>query len=173
MFKVSGQSGLPRLYGMAAALLLTVGTGVAAQAPNVQATDGAGLKQALAGEKGKVVVLNLWATWCGPCVEEFPSLVKLHNSYSAKGLTVVAASLDEPDDQGKVVAFIEKQKAAFPVYVRRSGAPEKFIDPIDKGWTGAVPTTYIFDRNGKRVGKPIIGERSYEQLVTAVEPLLK
>jgi thiol-disulfide isomerase/thioredoxin len=169
----TGSAGARAVLSTTAALLLIAGTGVAAQAPNVQATDGAGLKEALAQQKGKVVVLNLWATWCSPCVEEFPHLVKLHHAYSSKGLTVVAASLDEPEDRGKVVEFIEKQKAGFPVYIRRSGDPEKFIDPVDKGWTGAVPTTYIFDRSGKRVGKPIIGERSYEQFVAAVEPLLK
>lgn len=140
---------------------------------NVQMVDVAGLKKALAAQKGKVVLVNLWATWCGPCVEEFPDLVKLDEKYRAKGLTVIGVSLDEPRDGEKVVDFVSKQKATFPVYFRRSADAESFVVPVDKNWTGAVPTTFVFDRSGKRVGKPLIGFRHYDQFEAAVEPLLK
>jgi thiol-disulfide isomerase/thioredoxin len=140
---------------------------------SVSATDGRSLKKAIEAHKGKLVVVNLWATWCAPCVEEFPDLVKLQASYREKGLTVIAVSLDEPEDKGKVVSFIESQKADFPVYVRAKGSVDDFVNPLDRGWAGVVPTTYIFDKNGKRVGKAITGKRSYEQFQAAVEPLLK
>src|SRR5262245_19221769 len=55
----------------------------------VKAVDGKALKKAVAAHKGEVVVLNLWATWCGPCVEEFPDLVKLYDQYKGKGLVVI------------------------------------------------------------------------------------
>lgn len=139
---------------------------------SVEAVDGKALKKALEGHKGKVVVLNFWATWCGPCVEEFPDLVKLHNKYADKGLVVLGVSMDEPRDQGKVVDFAQKQKAGFPIFVRKSGNIEKYVSPIDKGWQGVIPTTYVYDREGKRVGKPLIGLKSYDDFVRAVEPLL-
>lgn len=141
--------------------------------PSVEAVDGKTLRKALDERKGKVVVLNLWATWCGPCVEEFPDLVKLHNTYKDKGLVVLGVSMDEPEDLGKVATFAGEQSAGFPIFVRKSGGIEKYFDPIDKGWKGIVPTTYVFDREGKRVGKPMVGLKTYDDFVKAVEPLLK
>jgi thiol-disulfide isomerase/thioredoxin len=147
--------------------------GKSAPKADVQMVDRAGLKKALAAQKGKVVLVNLWATWCAPCVEEFPDLVKLDEKLRSKGLVVIGVSLDEPRDGDKVVEFITKQKAAFPVYLRKGGDSDSFVEPVDKSWTGAVPTTFIFDRSGKRVGKPLIGGRSYAAFAAAVEPLLK
>ena len=140
---------------------------------NVQLVDGMELKKAVAALKGKVVVLNLWATWCEPCVEEFPFLVKLHNTYAAKGLVVVAVSIDDPEDHREVVSFIQEQKARFPVYVRKRGSIEQFVQPVDRTEAEAVPTTYILGRDGKAVGKPIIGPRTYAQFEATVKPLLK
>jgi len=144
-----------------------------ARKPTLRMVDGAGLKKAIAGQRGKVVVLNLWATWCQPCVEEFPDLVKLHNSYRSRGLVVLAASVDEPQTQGKVRSFLTAQKATFPAFVRKPGDVTTFINVIDKNWSGAVPTTYIYDRNGRLVGKPLTGGQSYATFARAVEPLLK
>jgi thiol-disulfide isomerase/thioredoxin len=157
---------------VAAALPFQGGRSGAAAEPNVRAVDGKGLKKALVAHRGKVVVLNLWATWCAPCVDEFPEFVKLHNEYKSKGLTVIAASMDEPRDRGRVVDFIAQQEAAFPVYLRSRGDLEQFFDPIDRKWSGAVPTTYIFDRRGKLVGHPHTGPYTYSQLVGAVSPVL-
>jgi len=141
--------------------------------PEVQMVNSAALKKAVAAQKGKVVLVNLWATWCGPCVEEFPDLVKLDEKYRSKGLVVLGGSMDEPRDGDKVVEFVTKQKAGFPVYLRKGGDVDSFVDALDKNWTGAVPTTLLFDRNGKRAGKALIGGRSYEAFAAAVEPLLK
>ncbi|MFN3649165.1 MAG: TlpA disulfide reductase family protein [Armatimonadota bacterium] len=139
----------------------------------VQAVSGKALKEALAKHKGKAVLLNLWATWCPPCVEEFPALVKLHEKYRDQGLMIIAASVDEPQDRDEVVAFIRGQKAAFPVYIRSGGSIDGFVGAIDKGWGGSVPTTYLYDRTGKRHGKAIVGSRSLAQFEAVVKPLLK
>lgn len=140
---------------------------------NVHAVNGPGLKRALTALQGKVVVLNIWATTCGPCVEEFPGFVRLHNAYKAKGLTVLAVSMDEPEDRQRVVEFIAERKAAFPVYLRSNGGVDDFFDPINKKWDGAMPTTYLYDRGGglKRDLGP--GALTYAELEAAVTPLLK
>jgi thiol-disulfide isomerase/thioredoxin len=161
--------GMAMLAASGFAALAVAGISNAAAPINVQAVEGPALKQAINSHKGKVVVLNLWATWCPPCVEEFPDLVKLHNNYRAKGLVMIAASLDEPEDKGKVVEFVSKQKASFPVYLRSKGNEEAFINPIDKEWPGAVPVTYVYNRAGKLVGKPIVGGQSYEQFEERVK----
>jgi thiol-disulfide isomerase/thioredoxin len=161
-----------------AVIPLAAGTGSASrkESPSktsVQMVDRAGLKKAIMAHKGKVVLVNLWATWCPPCVEEFPELVRLDENFRSKGLVVIGVSLDEPRDGDKVVAFVSKQKAAFPVYLRKGGDADSFFDRVDKSWTGEVPATFVFDRSGKRVGKPLIGGRPYTEFVAAVEPLLK
>lgn len=158
-----------------AGLLLSSGAPAAPAGPDVQGTTGAGVKKAVASYRGKVVVANLWATWCEPCVEEFPDLVKLYNAYKSRGVVLVSVSLDEPDDRAKVAEFVRKQGAAFPVLMRAAGSEnlEAFIDPLDKKWSGAAPTTYIFDRSGKAVGKPITGSRTYAQFEAALKLALK
>ena len=161
------------LLAVSAAGSLTALAAPAANKANLHAVDGPGLKKAIEANRGKVVVLNLWATWCPPCVEEFPALVKLHDTYKAKGLTVIGASLDEPGDRSRVTEFLTKQKAKFPVYMPKGGDPGVFVKPIDKDWTGAVPTTYLYDRSGKRFGAPIAGMRSYAQFEAAIKQLLK
>jgi len=159
-------------------LLLAVGAALVAPAnparsgAAVKSVDGAGVKKALAALKGKVVVVNLWATWCGPCVAEFPDMVKLHNTYKARGLEVLAVSVDEPEDRAKVVGFMQKQKAGFPAYIRAKGGVEKFVGALDGNWSGAVPVTYFYDRAGKRVGKPHTGLMTYKEFEAAVTPLL-
>jgi thiol-disulfide isomerase/thioredoxin len=156
-----------------AVVAVAAGLGARAGAPAVESADANGLKNAVAANKGKVVVLNLWATWCGPCVEEFPDLVKLSNNYRNKGVVVIGGSLDEPEDKQKVVDFLQKQKAAFPVIMRKAGVePEAFVDPVDKKWPGAIPVTYVFDRNGKQVGESMVGHRTYAQFEAAVKKAL-
>ena len=123
--------------------------------------------------RGKVTVLEFWATWCGPCVEEFPSLVKLYDRYNSRGLVVLAAAMDEPQTRGQVQPFLVSQKASFPAFIRKSGDVEAFVSVIDKNWGGAVPTTYVFDRSGKLAGKPLVGAQTYEKFAATVEPLLK
>ena len=123
------------------------------------------------------MVVNLWATWCEPCVEEFPELVRLSETYKNKDVVLVSVSLDEPEDHDRVVQFIQNQKAAFPVLMRANASEkvEKFLSPLEKKWAGAVPTTYIFNfnRTGKPVGQPIIGRRTYAQFEAALKPALK
>jgi thiol-disulfide isomerase/thioredoxin len=131
------------------------------------------LKKAITAYKGKVVLVNLWATWCKPCVAEFPNLVKLHTTYGSKGLVVLAVSLDEPEDRSRVIEFVASQRALFPVVLRRDGDRAGFIRPLDPKWDGAVPMTYVFDKKGSRVGRPILGARTYAQLESLVKPLLK
>jgi len=157
---------------------LTLPAGVSAQkkpaaAAGVKTVDAAGMKKVLAAQKGKIVVLNLWATWCGPCVKEFPDLVKLHNNYRAKGVNVVALSLDDARTQAQVAPFLAAQKAGFANYIPKRGTEDAIIRGIDSSWEGAIPTTYVFDRSGKRVGRALVGSQSYEAFEAAVKPLLK
>lgn len=90
--------------------------------------------------KGKVIFLNLWATWCPPCIAEMPNIHKLYESASADDVAFVMLSLDE--DIGKAKKFIKRKEYKFPVYGLKESLPAAFE-------TTVIPTTYIIDRNGK------------------------
>jgi thiol-disulfide isomerase/thioredoxin len=122
--------------------------------------------------KGNVVLVNLWATWCGPCVKEFPHLLKLQKLYEEKGVKVVFISVDEPEDtENAVRPFLQKQKVTFTTYIK-DGDDDSFIDAIGTGWRGAIPTTFIFDRTGKQVAT-LIGERDFNTFEGVIKPHLE
>jgi peroxiredoxin len=123
--------------------------------------------------KGKVLVVNFWATWCGPCVAEFPELVMIDEKYRDKGVKMVGISIDEVADiKGKVIPFIKEQKAMFDILVQDSDDPEEMINLIDKNWGGTLPTTFVFDKQGA-ISYTRYGILDRELLLEAIEKALK
>lgn len=109
-----------------------------------------GADQSLAGLKGRVVVLNFWATWCEPCKKEMPDLSAIQNDYAALGVQVIGAAGDEAAESAKVLKFIREFKVNFPVWV---GAT---TDDMKRFGVGEVlPATVIIDRTGKIVWREI------------------
>lgn len=112
--------------------------------------------------KGKVVLINFWATWCKPCVKEFPELVKLYNNYKDKNFQLVFISADVPEEiDSKVVPFLRSQNVDFISYYNNFDKPEELINYIDKNWEGAIPSTYIYDKEGNLTSN-ILGIKNYE-----------
>ena len=133
--------------------------------------DAAGLKRALAERKGKVVVLNFWATWCDPCREEFPDLVRLASEMAPKG-TLVTVSLDEPESAPtQVKTFLDGMNAPGLRLIKGAGDPDAFISSVDASWSGALPATFVYRADGSRA-HAIHGVTSYEALKKLVDPLL-
>jgi len=119
--------------------------------------------------KGNVLLLNFWASWCKPCVKEFPELVKLYNDYKDKGFRLVFVSLDDlPDIEKKVVPFLKNQGVDFTTYYNKFDKPEELIDYVDKNWQGAIPSTYIYDKDGK-LKQGILGSKNYEQFESEIK----
>ncbi len=112
-------------------------------APHLSLPDLSGQEQSLAGYRGRIVVLNFWATWCAPCRKEMPIFVNLQAEYAAWGVQVVAASADTPDAMEKVVAFVREKRLTFPVWTGASSD-----DMLGFGLTSALPGTVIIDRDG-------------------------
>lgn len=138
---------------------------------DVQKVSAAGVKSLVAKNKGKVVLVNYFATWCPPCVDEFPDLVKLQAKYKSRGLSVIGVSLnDSADEMDTLKAFIRKQKPSFPVYIA-SPLNIAFCRATDKRWEGDIPLTIIFDRSGKqRLYRS--GPRTLAQFEADIKPLL-
>src|SRR5438105_12035521 len=98
------------------------------------------------------LLINFWATWCDPCREEFPDLVKLDNDYRAKGLNFIAISLDDVGDiKSAVPKFLTEMKANMPVVLLNVNDPEPAIKVVDPTWDGQLPATFLYDKDGKVV----------------------
>src|SRR5262245_17954664 len=99
--------------------------------------------------KGKVLVLNFWATWCGPCVAEFPELVALDAKYRDKGMKLVGITADDAEDvQPKVIPFIKKHHVKFDIVRQDAEDTEEMINQITKDWNGVIPVTFVYDKQG-------------------------
>ena len=125
--------------------------------PRVSLIDEAGFKQLLARgappQDGPLLV-NFWATWCDPCREEFPDLVKIDADYRSKGLHFVAISLDDVADMKTTVPrFLRSQHARMPVYLLDVPDPETIIQMVDTTWQGDMPATFLYDQSGNIVYK--------------------
>ena len=143
-----------------------------AGAQTLTPVDEAGYQKLVQSQKGSVLVVDFWATWCKPCRAEMPQLVKLNDKLKAKGLKLVTVSADEPEAEGSAKKFLAEMGAAsVPAYVRHAKDDDKFINMIDPKWQGALPALFIYDRTGKKV-RAFIGESSMAEVEAAILKLL-
>jgi len=126
--------------------------------------------EVVAAARGKVVLLNVWATWCNPCREEFPYLVRLHRELGGKGFELVLVSADFENQLPKVTEFLAAEGVDFRTY-RKLGADSEFIDGLDPRWSGALPATFVYDRSGT-LRDFWEGDLSYEGFLERLEPWL-
>lgn len=151
------------------AFVLTFGTGIVNAQDVKPLSVIKDMDELMETNKGKVVLVNFWATWCKPCVHEFPDLVKLYGNYKDKGFVVLFISVDVPDDlDSKVIPFLENQNVDFATYYNNFEKPEELINYIDKKWEGAIPSTYIYDKDGN-LTQHILGSTSYEEFEKAIQ----
>jgi peroxiredoxin len=117
--------------------------------------------------KNQVIVLNFWATWCAPCLEEMPAFEKLYRRYRSEGLTVLAVSLDK-GDTSKVEKFVDTHNLSFPVLIDSDGIAEKLYPSF------TIPFTYVIDKKG-RVAARVDGAKNWASSETfaALDILIK
>ena len=118
------------------------------------------------------VLVNVWATWCSPCREEFPDLLHVARELAPKGLRLVLVSVDFPGAEAETASFLTSQGVDFPTFVR-TGKDEAFVDGLEPQWSGAIPATFLYDAKGTLVrfweGKasyPVIKKRAQKALDT-------
>jgi peroxiredoxin len=131
-------------------------------APAFTLTDINGGTVSLSDFKGKVVILDFWATWCPPCKREIPDFITLQSEYASKGLQIVGIALDQPD---KVRAFAQQNGMNYPVLL---GTDQ--ISALYGGIEG-IPTTFILDKNGNIVNR-FEGFRPKEDFEVEITKLL-
>ncbi len=130
------------------------------------------LKGLIEKRNDKYLLINVWATWCIPCREEFPDLVKLNKKYK-KNFDFIGLSTDYKEDiKNKILPFIEEKKVDFPIYVNGFKRDEDLINLLNKNWSGSLPATFIYDQSGKQV-KTFEGKQSFQTFDDTMNSLLK
>lgn len=130
----------------------------------LQSLDGA--PQTLAGLRGKILVINYWATWCAPCREEIPLFVRLQQEYASKGVQFVGIAVDQAD---KVREFAQEFKINYPLLIAGLDAVELSRKAGNKA--GVLPYTLVLDRTGKMAAS-LVGGLSEARMRAQLAPLL-
>lgn len=133
-------------------------------APNFSLKNASGQAVELAKLHGKVVVVNFWATWCGPCRAEIPGMIEVYQKYRGKGLEIVGISVDR-DGWPAINQFVKKLNITYPVVLGNGDVVDAY------GGIDAIPTTFFVDRNG-RVLQRHVGYMSKDEFEKAVKSSL-
>jgi thiol-disulfide isomerase/thioredoxin len=112
--------------------------------------DGRGVMALVSDGRARVTIVNLWATWCMPCREEFPELLAAANAHRADGVRLLLVSTDFEEQANEVRRFLARNAVTDTTYLKHDG-DQTFIDTINPEWTGTIPATLVYDASGRRV----------------------
>jgi len=133
----------------------------------VQQTDFAGLEHLLQQSNDTVYVINFWATWCKPCIEELPAFEQLNREYAGQKVKVILVSLDFPNRYNdQLLPFIEEHDVRSQVLHLTEVNANNWIDRVDPAWSGAIPATLVYKGNDREFYEQKL---SYQELKTIVE----
>jgi thiol-disulfide isomerase/thioredoxin len=147
----------------AAAKKIQASLAIGAKFPDFNVTDVAGRPLSVAGDRGKVVLVDFWATWCGPCRAEMPNVIAAYQKYHSKGFDIIGVSLDE--DKEPLLSYLKDQKMTWP----------QFFD--GKYWSNelavkygidAIPANFLLDGEGKIIGKDLRGDELTQAVAAAL-----
>ena len=117
-------------------------------APLPTPADLATILAAVRAPGARAVLVNLWATWCDPCREEMPDLIRFYRAHRAEGLRLVLVSADDPESQKDVARFLAEAGADGAQAFIKTGDDMAFINGLDARWSGALPASFLYDRRG-------------------------
>ena len=144
---------------------------ISAEKVKLQPVSTDSLVQVIQGGDAEVTVVNVWATWCQPCREEFPDMLKVYRELKDEGVRLVLVSADFPEQKSQARQFLAGHQVAFQTYLK-TGKDMPFIEALGPDWTGALPATFIYDNTGK-LREFWQGKASYKKFKRAIQSLLK
>ena len=112
-----------------------------------------GVYNLMNNQSDKLILVNIWATWCGPCVIEFPEFVNIHRMYMGRDFEFISLSADRIDQKEKALKFLQGKHAAMKNYIFSDPDPYKLIAAVDPEWDGALPYTALIEPGGKIIYK--------------------
>jgi thiol-disulfide isomerase/thioredoxin len=118
---------------------------------SIETIDENSLKELVKNNSDKLRLINVWATWCGPCVTEFPSFITVNRMYRNRDFEFISISADDPDKKDKALQFLKKQQASGKNYLFSTDDKYKLIEAIDSAWKGELPYTILIEPGGKIV----------------------
>jgi thiol-disulfide isomerase/thioredoxin len=142
----------------------------AAQAPEIRVATVADVQKRIKEPGARAVLVNVWATWCQPCVKEMPDILRAYRENKARGLRLVLVSADPKAKLPKVEKFLAGLGVDFPSYLK-TGDDMQFIDGLDPKWDGTLPASVLFDGKGNKV-QLWSGTVSYEALTRKLSEVL-
>jgi thiol-disulfide isomerase/thioredoxin len=134
-----------------------------ASRPAVEPADLAAVRKAIVAPGARAVLVNVWATWCEPCREELPDLLRVYEKNRGRGLRLVLVSADAPRERDEVAKVLGALGVGFPSYVK-TGDDQAFIDGLDRRWEGAIPASFLFDPRASGPAKVL-----WQRKITAAE----
>lgn len=144
-----------------------------AQSPDVRKVTAEDLKTVLEESDASLNVVNFWATWCAPCIEEFPDFMRLGKDLADEGVSVFFVSMDFEEEMPDVEAFLAEQGYAETSYLR-TGKDHEFIEGIHSAWSGVLPATFLYNGDVDIVdfwqGKPVGYEALEQRVHNALQP---
>ena len=154
-------------------LAATVLAAPAAPAPavKVEIAEMPAILAAVKAPGAAAVLVNVWASWCEPCREEMPDLIRFYRDHRAQGLRLVLISADDDDQRAEVARVLTGLRFDGPAFIKR-GNDITFIDALDPHWQGALPATFLFDARGEK-RTSWLGSVTYDDLRARVSGLLK
>jgi thiol-disulfide isomerase/thioredoxin len=146
--------------------------GAKGDAGNMPVIDLAGYKNVVAGYRGKPLVVTFWATWCGPCRDEFPMIAALAKEYESQGLVTVGVSLDEDADLPLARKFLDETHPGFPNYRQKMGIDvDAFYQGVNPDWRGTMPQTDFYARDG-HLARYFVGQKTRDAFVQAIRLIM-
>jgi thiol-disulfide isomerase/thioredoxin len=126
---------------------------LAAEPVTIEPIDAAGLKALRKNPTGKLLLINFWATWCGPCVTEFPELVTINRMYRHRAFEMVTVAAHTPDEKAEALAFLKKQQSSGRNLMFGGTDKYELMEAFDPDWTGALPYTLLLSADGQVIYK--------------------
>ncbi|MFC0514703.1 redoxin family protein [Mucilaginibacter angelicae] len=111
----------------------------------------AGIKELISNKTDKLRLINVWATWCGPCTTEFPEFITMNRMYRKRDFELITISADDPAKMNKALKFLQQSQASATNFIFNKDDKYKLIEAIDPKWQGALPYTMLVEPNGKIV----------------------
>lgn len=146
-----------------------IGINIAQQNLAVASINESGLQDLVDNRKGKLLLLNIWATWCIPCRKEIPDLIRLSNNYK-NSIDVVGISIDYPEDlTQKIIPFLKKYNVTYANYISAIRKDEDLINFLNKNWSGALPASFVYNPEGTLLHF-IEGKKDYDFFEQLIKP---